>query len=494
MILAHLPALQVAVPLISAPLCAMLNRPMLAWALALFASWVSFGIAILLLLQIRAHGVISYAMGGWTPPYGIEYRIDALSSFVLAVVAGMAAILLPYAKVSVAAEIAERNQSLFYTALMLNLSGLLGVTITGDAFNLFVFLEIASLSSYILVASGGRRDRRAFTAAYTYLVMGTVGATFYVIGVGLLYMMTGSLNFRDLASLVPSLIANRTILVAFAFLTVGLSLKLALFPLHLWLPNAYAYASSTASALLATTSTKVAGYAVLRIVFTLFGPALSFGHYHMERLVLPLALICMVVPSVVAVFQDNAKRMLAYSSVGQIGYMALGVGLASSVGLTATIVHLLNHALAKGALFMALGCVMLRTGSVSIAGMAGLGRRMPWTMAAFVLAALSLIGIPATAGFVSKWYFVIAALQAGHWSIAAVVVGVSLIAVLYLWRVVEAAYFAPAPADSGIREAPAWMLAPLWLLVAANFYFGLHARLTVELAEAASRALYGLGR
>lgn len=492
-IVTHLPALQVAIPLLAAPLCTLLRRPDAAWGLAFGASLASLAIALTLLFQVQAHGIISYALGGFAPPYGIEYRIDFLNGIVLTIVSGMAAAILPYARLSIAAEVPARSIPLLYTALLLNLAGLLGVTITGDAFNLFVFLEIASLSSYILVASGAWLDRRALTAAYTYLVMGTVGATFYVIGVGLLYMVAGSLNLQDLLHLVPHMAGNRTVLVAFAFMTVGLGLKLALFPMHLWLPDAYAFAPSAISAFLATTSTKIAGYAVLRVVFDLFGPTLSYDYYHFERMLLPLALVATVVPSVGAVFQDNVKRLLAYSSIGQIGYMALGVAFASMLGLTATIIHLLNHALAKGALFMAIGCVRLRLGSVSLHRMSGIARQMPWTMAAFVLGGLSLIGIPSTAGFISKWYLVLAALHAGLWPVAIVIVLVSLVALAYVWRVIEVAYFGPAPEGPRVSEAPLWMLAPTWIVVLANFYFGLHADLAVSLAKAAAHELLTSG-
>ncbi len=274
MIAAHLPALQIVVPLVSAPLCLLLRRGSLAWALALAASWAALACAALLLQQVLSTGPISYQLGGWAPPWGIEYQIDVVNGFVLLIVAAIGAVVLPYARVSVAHELPEDQQTTFYTALLLCLTGLLGVTITGDAFNLFVFLEISSLSSYVLIALG--RDRRALTAAFQYLVLGTIGATFIVIGVGLLYMVTGTLNMLDLAARLPPMAESRTVLAAFAFLTVGAGLKLALFPLHFWLPNAYAYAPSVVTAFLAATATKVSIYILLRFFFTVFGTAYSF--------------------------------------------------------------------------------------------------------------------------------------------------------------------------------------------------------------------------
>ncbi len=494
MIAAHLPALQVVIPLLAAPACLVLRRGDLAWALALAVSWTALAISILLLAQVLESGPLSYELGGWAAPWGIEYRIDALNGFVLLIVAAIGAVVMHYARTSVAHEIAEAQQGPFYAAILLCLTGLLGVTITGDAFNLFVFLEISSLSSYVLIALG--RDRRALTAAFQYLVMGTIGATFIVIGIGLLYMVTGTLNMVDLAARIPPMAGNRTVLAAFAFLTVGASLKLALFPLHLWLPNAYAYAPSAVTAFLAATATKVSVYILLRFFFTVFGTEFSFELLALDRLLIPLAVVGILVCSTVAIFQDDVKRMLAYSSVAQIGYMILGIGLASVTGLTAGIVHLFNHAMIKGGLFMALGCVFLRVGSVRLAALQGLGRRMPLTMFSFVLGGLSLIGVPLTVGFVSKWYLVQAALEAGSWVLAGVVLAGYLLAVIYIWRVVEVAYFRP-PLDSAgaaaVSEAPLSMLIPTWIMVGAGIYFGIDTSLTVGVARRAAEFLIGGG-
>ena len=275
------------------------------------------------------------------------------------IVSGVSALVLPYARRSVASEIAPGQLSLFYTCYLLCLSGLLGVTITGDAFNLFVFLEISSLSTYILVAMGAGRDRRALMSAYTYLVMGTLGATFYVIGIGLVYMMTGTLNMADIADRLVTLGDNRTIHVAYAFIVVGIGLKLAMFPLHTWLPNAYCFAPTAVTVFLASTATKVAVYVLLRFLLTVFGPTFSAGSGTLTYVFLPLALLAMFAGSTVAIFQINLKRMLAYSSIAQIGYMLLGLSFGNVTGVTATIIHLFNHAVMKGALFMALGCVVL---------------------------------------------------------------------------------------------------------------------------------------
>ncbi len=488
----HLPVLQVIVPLLAAPLCLLLTRGALAWALATAAAWYALYVALALLGEVASGGQIRYALGSWAAPWGIEYLVDRLDAFVLVIVAAIGALVLTYARASVMREIPRRQHPAFYAALLLCLAGLLGIVITGDAFNLFVFLEISSLSSYALISLG--RDRRALTASYQYLIMGTLGATFILIGVGLLYMLTGTLNMLDLAARLPELDTNRTAIAAAAFLVVGVCLKIALFPLHLWLPNAYAYAPSVVTAFLAGTATKVAVYVLLRFMFTVF----DFGapvNVWISSLLIGLAMAGVLVASLVAIFQVDVKRMLAYSSVAQIGYIVLGIGLATATGLTAALVHLFNHAVMKAALFLALGAVVYRVGGARLSDLQGLGRAMPLTMAAFVAGGLSLIGVPLTAGFISKWYLVLGAIEAGLWPIAVLVLIGSLLAVIYVWRVVETVYMRPRAAGATtVSEAPWHMLLPIWVLVAANVWLGIDTDLTVGTAGGIAAELLGGGQ
>lgn len=488
----HLPALQVVVPLIAAPLSLLLRRAGLAFGVALAASWAALAVSVLLWLQVEATGTISYAIGNWPAPWGIEYRVDRLSAFVLVLVSGMAALVLPYSRASIEAEVSPEQHTLFYTLFLLCLTGLLGITITGDAFNVFVFLEVSSLSTYALIALG--RDRRALVAAYQYLIMGTIGATFIVIGVGLLYLMTGTLNIADMGQRLAAVDNTRPVLAALAFLTVGLSLKLALFPLHQWLPNAYSFAPSAVSAFLAATATKVAVYVLLRFYFSVFGNAQVFAELPTEPMLLLLALAGMFVASTIAIFQTDLKRLFAYSSVGQIGYIILGLSFHSASGLTAAIVHLFNHAVTKGAIFMLLGCLALVVGGTSLARIQGLGKRMPLVSFAIVICGLSLIGVPGTAGFVSKWYLLLAALEKGQWWLVFLIVLSSLLAVAYVWRFVEVAYFREPPNDIGAAKKLPWSMAvPSLVLAAGTIYLGLDTSFTVgSSAKAAELVLSGL--
>jgi multicomponent Na+:H+ antiporter subunit D len=493
--LEHLPALQVVLPLVAAPLIVLARHRGFAWLATTAVSYLCLVIAILLASRVMEGGAVSYAIGNWPPPWGIEYRVDALSSFVLVLVALTASFVAPYAHRSIAAEVPAERHYILYAMYCLCLAGLLGITITGDAFNVFVFLEISSLAMYVLIALGKRR--KALVAAYQYMLMGTVGATFYVIGVGLLYLMTGTLNLADMAERLRAVEDVRPVLAALAFITVGIGLKLALFPLHQWLPNAYAYAPSMVTAFLAATATKVSVYVLLRFYFGVFDPSALFERLPMREVFIALSVAAMLSASLVAFYEQDVKRLFAWSSVAQIGYITLGIGLDNQASLTGSITHLLNHGVTKGAIFVLLGAVALRSGaiSVSVASLSGLGRRMPLTAFGLVIAGLSLVGIPGTAGFISKWYLIVGALERGMWWVVAVIVGASIIAVGYVWRVVEAAYLHPAQGATPVRhEAPAGMLAAALGMVILCVYFGIETSFSVGAARDAALLLLGGAR
>jgi multicomponent Na+:H+ antiporter subunit D len=326
-------------------------------------------------------------------------------------------------------------------------------------------------------------------ASFQYLMMGTIGATLIVVGIGLLYLLTGSLNIADIGARLQDLAPNRAVYTALAFLTIGLSLKLALFPLHQWLPNAYANAPSAVSAFLAATATKVAIYVLLRFYYDVFGlPLLQTAGILLVLMVLAIA--AMFVASAIAITQSDLKRLFAFSSVAQVGYIMLGVGISNDTGLTASLLHIFNHGVTKGATFLLLGIVMYAMGSTDLSRLRGLGRLMPFTSAGLLLCGLSLIGIPGTSGFISKWYLVLAALEAGHWWLAFVIVASSMLAVAYVWKFVEVAYLQPPDTGAHLQRKPVLTMAiPTSALCAATLYFGLDTRFSLGAASAAAKVL-----
>lgn len=486
----QLPALQVVVPLLTAPLIILLRPRWLPWVTATAASLVSFAIACQLTFAVAAGQIFSYQMGGWPAPYGIELRVDSFSALLLLVVTGASSATLLATRRSVDAQIDTARQPLFYAAWLLCLSGLVGILVAGDAFNIFVFLEISSLASYVLI--GGGPDRRALPAVYKYLIMGTIGATFYLIGVGLIYMMTGTLNLTDMAERIGAVADQRPILVAAGFITMGLALKAAVFPLHVWLPNAYTYAPHAVTAFIAACATKVAVYVLLRFDFWVFQPNLAGHELQFTWFLAPLALLGIIGGSAVAMFEPNLKRLLAFSSLAQIGYILLGASLLSLPGLTAALLHMFNHALAKGALFLAVAGLAAGGQGLRLADLTGVGRQMPWTIGAFVVAGLSLIGVPGTAGFVSKWFLLSAVLTEGTVGIVMLIAILlsSIMTVAYLWRLVEPACYGTAATPSAARnEGPSLLLGVTWVAALANIYFGFNPDLPLSLARAGAALL-----
>lgn len=500
----NLPALIVVLPLVTGLLTAMVGRRGTGWWIAMGSSAAVLAMTTQLLYQVVYGGAqtVTYLIGNWPMPYGIGYVVDPLNAAVLFTVALIGCVVTLYARASIAEDIPAGRPHFFWAIWQFCQVGLLGITITGDAFNFYVLLEISSLSTYTLVAMGKGRDRRALTAAINYLVMGSIGACFYLLGIAYLYMVTGSLNMADIHARLQDIFATwgtdapmyrKTVIAGFAFIMVGLSLKLALFPLHLWLPNSYTYAPAAVTALLASTATKVGAYGFIRVVYSLVGTELAYDYLHSDFILMVCAVLAILAGSFQAIRQVNVKKLLAYSSIGQIGYIALGLSLNNVSGLQAAVIHIFNHALTKGAMFMAVGCVLYRVGGVRLEHLRGLGRKMPLSMAAFTIGGLGLIGVPLTSGFVSKWYLVSGAIERGWLAAAGLVLVGSVLALVYVWRCVEAIYFGKrddsAPA---VREAPLVMLVPTLVLAAASLYFGIDSGTTSEVAAAAARFLLGV--
>ena len=487
----HLPVLQVVIPLLVAPLVTIMRPSGLAWAATTATSAMGLAIAVMMAGGALDGEVQRYALGAWPAPFGIELAVDSFGELLLLILTGASTFALLAGKSSLDQQVEKARQPLFYSAWLLVLAGLAGILVSADAFNIFVFMEISSLASYILVAGGPHR--RAMPAVFKYLMMGTIGATFYLIGIGLVYMMTGTLNLADMQVRIQDVTDMRPVLVAAGFITVGLGLKAAVFPLHVWLPNAYNYAPHAATVFLAACATKVALYVLLSFDFVVFQQNLLGHETQFSAFLMPLAVLGILAASAVALFEPNLKRLLAFSSVAQIGYILLGASMISMLGMTASLMHMFNHALAKGALFLVVMCLATRLPSLELDELAGVAKRMPWTMAAFVVGGLSLIGIPGTAGFTSKWYLISASLELdGGWLLIGVIVAGSLMAVAYIWRVVEVAWFREPKAEPGdVREAPTLMLAVTWLAALANIYFGLAPWLQTTLATGGARMLLG---
>ncbi len=472
----HLPVLIVVLPLAAALVVPLLGRrsPAAAHGVTLGVLAVTLACAVAALMRVVTTAATAgepwrYQLGGWPPPWGIEYVLDPLSGGMAVLVSALALVASVYAWPYLQAT--DRSRIGLFDALYLLLTaGQLGIVATGDLFNLYVFFEISAIACYALLAMGGDR---AVLATFRYVLIGTIAASLYLLGLGYLYALTGTLNMADLTVRLTEVVDSPTTAVAVALIVVGLAIKAAVFPFHGWLPDVYTYAPPPVTGFVAAVMTKVSAYALFRVLYFVLraeesaAAALTFLGW--------AALLAIVAGSWLALAQTDVRRMLAYSSVSQMGYIILGFSLGTPIALVGALFHVLNHAVMKGCLFLVVGGVRWRTGVSDISGFAGMGRRLPFSMAAFTVAALSMVGLPPTAGFFSKWYLLLGAFEARAWAgVAALVISSGLSAV-YFFRIIERAFVAPDPvtAATDARELPAGMVAPVLALAAVVLLLGL---------------------
>lgn len=450
-----------------------------AWAVVIATG----ALATVLVAQLVAEGPFSATPGGWAAPYGIELRFDRFAAWVLPLT-GLFALVIPYAWRYVAATLEPERWASFYALLLVVCGGLIGASVTADLFNLFVFLEVTSLASYALVAVGGRGV--AAWAALKYLFLGAVAALLVLFGTALLFALTGSLNFADVAARLPLVEARAPIALAFASFVVAFLLKAAVFPLHVWLPDAHAIAPSPVSAVLSGMVVKLGIVGLLRVL-QLFHTAdvLPLAGFHLA--LAWTGAVAIVVGAFLAIFQDDLKLMLAYSTISNVGYIVLGIGLASPSALIGAAVHVANHALIKTTLFLAAGALIHQTGFRTLSDLRGAARTMPQTAAAMAIGAVSIVGLPPTAGFVCKWYIALGAFEADRAGFGFALVFGALFIFVYYLRMVNALYF-QAPVHAAVAEArdPPWsMRAPLLLLAALCLALGVLGGIPLAFVEPA---------
>ena len=436
-------------------------------------------LSLFILNHVLKVGPIRYWLGGWRPPWGIEYVVDAMNAYLLVIVISMIILGLIYSRDNVRHEIEGKKHPTFYTLVQLMAAGLYGITVTGDLFNMFIWLEIASLTAYALIAVAGGR---ALRPAYNYVIMGSIGAVLYIFGVCWLYSVTGTLNFGDMRLLLPLVYDNKAVQMGFAMIVVGIMIKAYIFPLHLWQPDVYTYAPSTISSMMASVHVKVMFYILLRMFYSVFTLEFVRHYIGLDLIICWVAAIAILAGSIWAIKQRNLKRMLAYSSVSQMGYILLGLGLSplSPWGLVGAAAHILNHAIGKGCLFMCAGAISQQEGLKDIRDFEGLGKKMPHVCAAFTVAALSMIGIPLTAGFASKLFLIVASLDAAQYPFVAVLLLSGLLNLVYFWRVIDQMYFVKhkGTENSGdgaekAKSIPLSMVAPILILASLCIIMGI---------------------
>jgi multicomponent Na+:H+ antiporter subunit D len=380
----------------------------------------------------------------------------------------------------------------YYALLLIMVAGMNGLVLANDLFQVYLFLEVAAIASYGLVAFGLGQDE--LEASYKYLMLSAVSSGFILLSIAVIFSLTGSLNFSQVAANLQALNLKYAVGLCAGFFILGFGLKSALVPFHAWLPDAHPSAPAPISAMLSGLLIKVSGvYALVRIFFNVFGlsPALS-------QVLMYAGVISMVVGAVLALGQNDFKRMLAYSSISQVGYIVLGIGLGTPLGVLGGLFHLFNHAVAKGLLFLNSGSVQNATGTRALDRMGGLAKRMPLTAATTLIGSLSIAGVPPLAGFWSKLIIIIALFQARQYGFALIAVLASIVTLWYYLLIQRQAFFGKLGETwKNVKEAPFWMSASTLLLglicIAVGIFFGIIIRTWIQPAADALSAgvIYG---
>ncbi len=441
--------------------------------------------------HLGAQNELSYPFGGWDAPVGIEYSIDYLNGVLLFFISSVGLLLILLYSSSLRWDLNSSRHYFFYTAFLLTFAGLAGVIATADAFNAFVFIEISSLGTYILVALG--KDKRALVASYKYLIFGTIGATFFVLGVGILFVLTGSLNFLDISNRLEGLEQPIAHFTAMSFIIIGLFIKSAIFPLHAWLPASYKYAPALVTCFFSAISTKVSLYLLIRMLFDVGNVNSLIGRPIIEDIFFFLALLSIFFGSFAAYFEKDIKKLFAYSSISQVGIILIGISVATVDGLAASLAHFINHGLTKGFIFAIVCFLGSVLGGTSFKRFAGIGRVYPVLSGLLVYGCFSLIGVPGTPGFITKFTLISSLINSGNIILAFSVLLLSILSVAYCWRIVELIYFEeletnrPTRTDSKMQTIPLYIL--LFVLASCMIYVSFDTTFTIGYAKNAAEQL-----
>jgi multicomponent Na+:H+ antiporter subunit D len=493
MITTHIMPLTILLPLVGAYFVLLVGSKYrsLARNIALAASGGSFGMAGYIAYLASVQGKFTYHLGGWAPPFGIELMADPITAFLLLTFSGISFVVLLFAYDVLPQEIKPKVVTRYHALYLVLLAALLGIVMSNDFFNVYVFLEISSIAAAALVAVNG--DKLAMEASIKYLIMSTLGSGTVLMGISGIYMVTGYLNLDFIARGLPAAFAQYplTVLMTLAMLVVGIAVKAALFPLHVWLPDAHGSAPTSSSAILSGLVVKVYIAVLLKLLYRVF-PLEFVRTLPLQGSLLVMATLGIFVGSILAIRQKDIKKMLAYSTVAQVGYVFLGIGLFSEKAMIGAILHVFNHAVMKSMLFLSAGLLIKYSGRRKISDLAGLGSTYPLPMIAFSVGALSMVGIPPLSGFMSKWYLGLGALEANQLFFLLVLLISSLLNGFYYLPIVIAGFFKKGTVEVEKKDIPVGAQISLVVLIVATFFFGLFSDIPVSYISSTVQELFGV--
>ncbi len=446
--------------------------------------------AVTLLTSVMTHGPTAYYIGGWAAPWGIEVRGDGIAAIMVLLIAFIMFWTVVYGASSIGKELPQGRGGWYCALLLLISAGMMGLVVSGDLFNMYVMIEVVSLSSVALVLAKGGRE--VLPAALKYLLLATIGSGFILFGIGFTYILTGHLNIGFAAAELMTAGGEYPYLnwVALTFLVIGLGVKAGLFPLHVWLPDAHSTAASTSSAILSGLVVKVYAVVVMRLFFQLYTSEMLLAT-DIDRILLVMSIAAILAGSLFALVQKDLKRLLAYSTVAQIGYIFLGISVFSIMGLEGAIFHIIAHALMKSMLFLAAGSLIFRAGSRQIEDLRGMGKAMPFTAGMFTLGAFSMIGFPLLAGFISKYLLAIAGWDSGNLLILPLMVLSGLLNAAYYLPVIRVLFWSSGEETPSKVEGELGRSLALGALAAGLLIMGVIPEAGREFIQLAASWLWG---
>lgn len=449
---------------------------------------ISLSISGYLLFQVMTQGSYMYNVGNWSPTIGIQFSIDEFSTMMVFFILMMSTLVVIYSLRDIEHEILPKQIPVYYSLIFLLLMGMVGITFTNDLFNTYVFMEILAMTSCAIISI--KRKKENFMAAFKYLMLNTLASISFLFGVALLYMATGYLNITEMSNQIEVAweMYPTNILLALGFMAAGLGIKAAVFPLHTWLPDAHSSAPTPSSALLSGLVVKVYIFVTMKILFRLIGTDIIITNLGLNNFIAYFAAMGMIMGSIFAIGQKDIKRMLAYSSVAQLGYIFLGIGLATTQGLSVSLFHVVSHGLMKSALFLSAGAIIYKTEKRKINELSGIGYEMPLTMIVFSIAALGMIGIPGMSGFMSKWYLALAVLESGQPLYLIIILLSSFLNAVYYLPIIVAAFLKPR--EDGSEEMtrdgiPRTMTMPMVIIAGLIILVGIFPQIIMNIIERA---------
>ncbi len=440
--------------------------------------------------RILNGNTITYYLGDWKGPLGISLVIDGLSFFFSLIVlcAGLSVILYSLFE--------KKYSTTYYFFLLIALSSMLGIIFTGDIFNMYIFYELLTIATYLLIAYSKKGE--ALRASFNYLIMGGVGLSLFLFGIGFLYALIGTLDMSLMARQLPAAFVSsrQMVIISLVLLVTGMGIKVAIFPLHGWLPDAHSLAPSSVSALLSGITVKVGIYCMIRLVYDIFSGE-KYLYMNNQKILMVSGVITLLFGAAMALAQTDLKRLLAYSTISQLGIIIVGLGIGTATGLNGAIFHVLNHVILKTTLFFCAGIIIMKTGSRKIQELDDFGRQEPLIALSFIIASLGMIGIPPVNGFISKFLICLAAIEEGYPLLVVIILIASIITAAYYFRIIQIFFRGSKKQNNIIAEIKVkevlekkyFGVWPIYILVGLSLLLGIIPNLGIKLVKPATMLL-----